>query len=87
MPIENSEQIVNVINDETDLNVNNREVRTALKHELGYSYRRAKEVPVQSNSVRCLVMRQQYAARMLELLLKEPRIINVDESWLSQTSF
>ena len=71
------------INEETDLDVSNREVRTALKYELNYSYRRATEVPVQSNTVRCLVMRQQYAVRMLELLSRGVRVINVDESWLN----
>ena len=75
------------INEETHLDVSTSEVRIALKHELNFSYRRAKEVPIQSNTVRCLVMRQQYAFKMLELLFKGDRIINVDESWLSQTSY
>ena len=35
-----------MINAETDLAVKNKEVQTTLKQELGYSYRRAKEVPV-----------------------------------------
>ena len=57
VPIKNSERITKVINAESSLNVKNNEVLTALKHDLGYSYRRAKEVAVQSNTVRCLVMR------------------------------
>ena len=87
VPIENAERIAKVINAETDLEVKNLEVRTALKYELDYSYRRASEVPVQSNTTRCLVMRQRYALRMLELLKDGQRIINVDESWLNQTNF
>ena len=52
-------------------------------------YRQAATIPVQSNSERCLVLRQQYALRMLPLLEKSKgrRIINVDESWLNQTRF
>ena len=57
-------------------------------------YRLAKTVPIQSNSERCLVLRQQYALLMLPLLesscfSKQParRIINVDESWLNGTRF
>ena len=50
-------------------------------------YRRATNVPIQSNLDRCLVLRQQYALRMLPLLEKGRRVINVDESWLNGTRF
>ena len=43
-------------------------------------YRLAKMVAVQCNSERCLVLRQQYAMRMLPLLEAGHRIINVDET-------
>ena len=42
---------------------------------------------MQANSERCLVLRQQYALKMLPLLESGRRIINVDESWLFQTRF
>ena len=63
------------------------EVRRVLKNDLGFSYRRAKLVSIQSNSVRCRVMRQQYALKMLELLRDKKNILNVDESWLNEVSF
>ena len=47
----------------------------------------AKTVTIQANSERCLVLRQQYALKMLPLLEKGRRLINVDESWLNQTKF
>ena len=50
-------------------------------------YGLAKTVPVQCNQERCLVLRQQYALRMLALLEQGRRIINVDESWLNGTRF
>ena len=50
-------------------------------------YRLAKTVPIQGNSERCLVLRQQYALRLLPLLESGKRIINVDESWINQTRF
>ena len=50
-------------------------------------YRLAKSIPVQANNERCLVLRQQYALRMLPLLEKKMRVINVDESWLNSTRF
>ncbi len=50
-------------------------------------YRLARTVPIQSNSERCLVLRQQYSLTMLPLLQVGRRTINVDESWLNSTCF
>ena len=50
-------------------------------------YRRTNVVPIQSNLPRCLVLRQQFALRMIPLLESGRRIINVDESWLNSTRF
>ena len=50
-------------------------------------YRLAKQGPIQSNSERCLVLRQQYALTMLPLLKVKRRFINVNESWLNSTRF
>ena len=50
-------------------------------------YRKASGVPIQANSERCLVLRQQYAIKMIELLQSKKRIINVDESWVNQTQY
>ena len=58
-----------------------------LKKTMGLSYRRVRKVPVQANSERCLVLRQQYALVMLSILDSKKRVINVDESWLNETSF
>lgn len=58
-----------------------------LKKDMRMGYRMARNVVVQANSERCLVLRQQYAQRMLPLLEQGHRFINVDESWLNQTRF
>ena len=58
-----------------------------MKKDLGLTYRIAKKVPIQSNSERCLVLRQQYAYRMLDMLDTDQRIINIDESWLNETNY
>ena len=50
-------------------------------------YRLAKTVAVQCNSTRCLVLRQQFALRMLPLMEAGRRVINIDESWLNGTRF
>ena len=56
-------------------------------------YRKAKTQPIICNTQRCLVLRQQYAMRMLPLLetaftdSQPKRIINIDESWLNGSRF
>ena len=67
------------------MEVNTELVRHMFRKELGMGYRLAKGVPIQSNLERALVLRQQYSLRLLPLLEKKTRIINIDESWLNQT--
>ena len=50
-------------------------------------YRKAKLIPITCNDERTLVLRQQYALRMLALFQSGRRIINIDESWLNQSRF
>ena len=57
VPIKNANSIVDRVNAETNLEVNNYQVRNVLRKELGLGYRIAKKVPIQSNSERCLVLR------------------------------
>ena len=58
-----------------------------LKEELGLRYRKTKKIPLQANSQRCKVLRQQYALTLLSLLDQGKRVIQVDETWLNETNF
>ncbi len=51
-----------------DVDVSVSKIRVTMKKELGLGYRRVQKVPIQGNSERCLVLRQQYALKMLPLL-------------------
>ena len=51
-------------------------VRQVMRKDMHLGYRLAKTVPVQCNSTRCLVLRQQFALRMLPLLESGRRVIN-----------
>ena len=46
------------VNEHTDLEVKHSEVRSVLRKDLGLGYRIARKIPIQSNSERCLVLRQ-----------------------------
>ena len=58
-----------------------------MRKEMKMGFRKTNVVPIQSNLSRCLVLRQQFALRMIPLLESGRRIINVDESWLNSTRF
>ena len=49
--------------------------------------KRVMRIPYTGNSERNLVLRQQFAVRMLGLLGQGKRILNVDETWINETSF
>ena len=86
-PIESSHQVQKLVLEKTGQEVSMKMVQVTMRKSLGMSFRMAKKVPKQGNSERCLVLRQQYALRILPLMEKGRRIINVDESWLNETSF
>ena len=58
IPIKSADSIVVRVNESTDLKVKHSEVRSVLRKDLGLGYRIARKIPIQSNSERCLVLRQ-----------------------------
>ena len=86
-PIVRAQQVKAKVEAMKGFEMSEKLIRQVMKKELRMGYRLAKTVPVQGNSERCLVLRQQYALKMLTLLESGRRIINVDESWLNQTRF
>ena len=50
-------------------------------------FHKVKRVPFKGNAERSLVVRQQCAKKMLELLEQGFKIINVDESWINELDF
>ena len=75
------------VRDISNFDVNHRLVRQVLRNECHLSFVKAKKVQPRANSDRCRVLRQQYAIKMLEVLNQGRRVINVDETWLNESSF
>ena len=51
------------------------------------SFIKTKKAHPQANTDRALVQRQQFAKALLILLTNKTRIVNIDETWLNETSF
>jgi hypothetical protein len=58
-----------------------------MKQDLGFRYKKVKELSVLENSVRNLVLRQQFALRLLNTSVLKTRVICIDESFLNQEDF
>ena len=63
------------------------EIQKVMKEDLGMTYRKVLPIPIHGNSSKNLVLRQQFAKRMIQLLLEGKTIINFDESWIAMTDF
>ena len=87
VPIVKAITIQSIVKRDHDHDISIGKVRKILKKDMGLSYRRAKPIAIQCNSERCLVLRQQFARNLIDLLHDKWNIINVDESWLNETNF
>ena len=58
-----------------------------MKGSCHLSFVKAKKLAPGTNTEKSRVLRQQYALMMLPLLENKTRIINVDETWLNESSF
>lgn len=83
----NAGQIANTIYQTFDWKPPESEIRESLKSDFGMSYKKIKRVPFQGNTDRCLVLRHIYAKEVLRLLSEGKRLINIDETWLTETDF
>jgi hypothetical protein len=70
-----------------DVKVTDSFVRTVFRRVMMLKYKRVKHIAFTSNSERSLVLRQQAALVMLDILKSGKRILNIDETWLNTTSF
>ena len=86
-PIRNAQDVIAAVKDSKNLIVSKKLVRETMKKDMGLSFVKAKKLHVNANSPKVMVQRQQYAIKMLELLEQGTRIINIDETWLNETSF
>ena len=73
-----AEQIVDRAAQDTGIQVTVDKVRKIMKDQLGMKYRKSKKISELANSQRCLVLRQQYAMKMLEILKDDVLVINID---------
>ena len=55
-------------------------IRSVMKKDLGMKFKRIKSISNQGNSPRNLVLRQQFALKLIQLMTAGKTIINIDET-------
>ena len=58
-----------------------------MRNQVGLRYRKIIRLAPQTNSPRCLILRQQSALVFLKLFQSKRRLINIDESWLDAVRY
>ena len=71
------------LKEESEFDCSVTKLRAIMRGELGLRFKKIKPLVAQTNRLRCVLCRQQYAMTMLEVLASGKRVLNVDESWLS----
>ena len=87
MPLVNSKLIVHSLKENAGLEVREWQVRRVLKRDMGLSFIKSKKIYPNANSMKVKIQRQQYALSLISLIESGKRIINIDETWLNETSF
>ena len=75
--------MINEVKETNQMEVKSQLVRETMKEELHLRYKPLKRIAFQANSARCLILRRLFAEKLIELLHKGTRIINVDETWVN----
>ena len=63
------------------------EIRRVMRAHLGMRYRKIIPISVHGNSDKNLVLRQQFALNLIQLLEAGKTLLNIDESWLGMSDF
>ena len=84
--IANAKMVCRQVMDDHNLWVNEFQVRQVMKKDFKLSFIKVKKLAPQANSDLNLVLRQQFALKLMEHLHEGKRVINIDETWLNETS-
>ena len=80
-------QVADAIKAQHEVKLSHQLISTVLKSHFDMRFHKVKRVPFKGNSELSLVVRQQCAIKLLELLEQGFRVINIDESWINEVDF
>ena len=85
--LDSVESTKRILKDEFGEKASVKEIRDIMYHDNRMRYRKIKRCSIHVNSIKNLVLRQQYAIQFLELVQQKKNFINIDETWLGMSDF
>ena len=85
--IDSVQSVKKCLQDTMEVTAPVHEIRHVMRHDLNMRYRKVLPVSIHGNSEKNLVLRQQFARNMINLLKAGKTLLNVDETWLGMTDF
>ena len=83
----NSHQVFERVKQRTTDKVSKRRVAFILKNKFGLTYRKLKRIDLLANTAKKIVLRHQFGKLMIDLLSQGKRVINIDETWISEKDY
>lgn len=87
MFVDSAKSVKKALFDSMELDAKENVIRRVMHEDLGMRYRKVVPVAIHSNSEKNLVLRQQFALKMIQLLLDGKILLNVDETWIGMSDF
>ena len=75
------------IESDQGIKVSTKTITKIIKTNKMFKYKKVKKVPPHANSLRNQYMRQQFAIKLLDLLMDGKRILAIDETWFGETNY
>ena len=85
--IDSVDSLKKKLQSEHDIEARKKEITYVLRDELRMRYKKINSVSIHANSIKNLVLRQQFALEFIKQWHKKKIIINIDETWLGMTDF
>ena len=85
--IDSVQSVKKCLLDTMEVDASEHEIRNVMRHDLNMRYRKVLPVSIHGNSEKNLILRQQFARNMINLLKAGKTLLNVDETWLGMTDF
>ena len=75
------------IKESLGIEISREKLRRIMRFDMNMSYKKIKGIRLHDNTVKNLILRQQFAKRYIEVSMAKTRIINIDETWLGMEDF
>lgn len=85
--IDSARSVKKALEDGLGATAKEHEIRRIMRDDLNMRYRKVIPISIHGNSEKNLVLRQQFALKLIGLLHAGKTLLNIDETWLGMTDF